>query len=165
MKHRLNAHHSNDGINISPKPCVTSAAARPWWQGIAAKALVPRQYHFAGPRTCRRLRICSSWSSSPSASSPIRQRRLGQGRLVKAPASPSLFRHRPVCLFVPPHRGQADRAGRQTFCGFGKQLTALLAKILAFQAIILAFLRDNTYVLAHRVTAERIGLAANSVPD
>jgi len=36
-------------------------------------------------------------------------------------------------------RRQADRAGRRTFGAFGKQLTALLAKILAFQAIILAF--------------------------
>jgi hypothetical protein len=44
-----------------------------------------------------------------------------------------------VGLFVPAHRRQADRAGRQTFRAFGKQLTALLSKILAFQAIILAF--------------------------
>jgi hypothetical protein len=36
-------------------------------------------------------------------------------------------------------RRQADRAGRRTFRAFGKQLTALLAKILAFQAVILAF--------------------------
>jgi hypothetical protein len=112
-------------------------------------------------------------ASSPSASSPIRQSPARQGRLVKAHSQGPLSRPRHhrrffvsgrfVYLF--PHRGQADRAGRQTFCAFGKQLAALLAKILAFQAIILAFLRDNTYVLAHRVTAERIGLAANSVPD
>jgi hypothetical protein len=39
MKHRLNAHHSNDGINISSKRYVTSAAARRWCQGIGVKAL------------------------------------------------------------------------------------------------------------------------------
>jgi hypothetical protein len=32
-----------------------------------------------------------------------------------------------------------NRAGPQTFCAFGKQLTALFAKILAIHAIILAF--------------------------
>jgi hypothetical protein len=56
-----------------------------------------------------------------------------------AGSSPPLFRQRPFSLFVPAHRRQADRVGRRMFRAFGKQLTALLAKILAFQAIILAF--------------------------
>jgi hypothetical protein len=37
MKHRRNAHHSNDRFNISSKRCVTSAAARHWRQDVGAK--------------------------------------------------------------------------------------------------------------------------------
>jgi len=127
---------------------------------LGAKMLRPGMV--VGPR--RRLRICFSWSLSRRASSPIRQ-----GRYVKA-NSLGPWHHRRffiggLLVICSPHRRQADRAGRRTFCAFGKQLATLFAKILAIQAIILAFLRDNTYVLAYRVTAERIGLAANSVPD
>jgi hypothetical protein len=85
-------------------------------------------------------------SSIAGSSRPTRQGPLSRPTLKAHSQGPfSRPRHhrrffvsgRFVYLF--PHRGQADRAGRQTFCAFGKQLAALLAKILAFQAIILAF--------------------------
>jgi hypothetical protein len=147
---RLNALHSNDGccdINISLKRRVTSAAAR---QGIPGKTSMPRLPDRA-----------------LEAAMPSKHRRRPHHRQATSPPkSPPLFRQRLVYLFPRIEGRPIGRGGRGFVFGrFGKQLTAPLAKILAFQVIILAFWRDNTYVLAHRVTAERIGLAANSVPD
>jgi hypothetical protein len=61
--------------------------------------------------------------------------------------------------------GAGRTTRRVTFRSFAQQLAVLLSAKAAFQAIILAFYRNNTYVCRDRVTAERIGLAANSAPD
>jgi hypothetical protein len=106
MKHRLNAHHSNEGINISSKRCVTSAVARHWRQDIGGKALVP--IHWCQDIAARHARrtaqapaithllfvvIVADWST------PTRQ-----GRLVKADASPSFFVGG-LCVYLFPRIG------------------------------------------------------------
>jgi hypothetical protein len=79
MKHRPNAHHSNDGINISSKRCVTSAAARRWGQDNILDGARSGDYAFAFVVMVAERIVADS-------SAPIRQ-----GRLVKARLLPSLF--------------------------------------------------------------------------
>jgi hypothetical protein len=69
--------------------------------------------------------LIAAASSSPTSSPPK--------------SSPSLFRQRLLIYLFPRIEGRPIGRGCQTFRAFGKQLTALLAKILAFHAIILAF--------------------------
>jgi hypothetical protein len=72
---------------------------------------------------------------------------------------------RQFLIYLFPRIECGPTARRVTFRSFGERLAALLSKKAAFQAIVLAFYRDNNYVWCYRVTAERIGLAANSAPD
>jgi hypothetical protein len=129
MKHRLNGHHTNDGVNISSKRCVTSAAASHWRRDLDAEAFSSDRAHVGD------YAFACSWSSSPSSSPPPRHRRPHHRQSPHRRFFVSgLF----VYLF-PRIEGRPIGRGRPTFRAFGKQLAALFAKILAFQAIILAF--------------------------
>jgi hypothetical protein len=183
MKHRLNGHHTNDGINISSKRCVTSAANPKFAQvcGVLGCELRVQKRHYKDkvasvlidsevrtsvpqmltnsgigtlvrrqaiggetlmPRHSRRTALTSATthllvraSSSPSSSPPTRHRRPHHRQSPHRRFFVSgLF----VYLF-PRIEGRPIGRGRPTFRAFGKQLAALFAKILAFQAIILAF--------------------------
>jgi hypothetical protein len=140
MKHRRNAHHSNDRINISSKRCVTSAAAGHWaaihWrQDVGAKTCSSDRarggdYAFA-------FVVMVAERIVAERMSPIRQRQLVQAD-TSGPVI-TVFSSAAYVFICSPASEAGPQGGAPDFCAFGKQLTALFAKILAFQAIILAF--------------------------
>jgi hypothetical protein len=60
---------------------------------------------------------------------------------------------------------QVERSSCAITFMIAERLVGLDQPLWSFGAIVLAFYRDTTYVCGHRVTAERIGLAANSALD
>ena len=115
---------------------VETLAPRHWRRDVGAKTLVPRHSRSSNRAHAGDYAFACSWSIclfvvmvveliAADASSPGHHRRFFVSGL---------------CLFICFRASKAARqGGRQTFRAFGKQLTALLAKILALQAIILAF--------------------------
>jgi hypothetical protein len=63
---------------------------------------------------------------------------------------------------VPP---QVERSSCAITFMIAERLVGLDQPLWSFGAIVLAFYPDTTYVCVYRVTAERIGLAANSALD